>query len=147
MIPAMFTTFFYYGVMQIAIDVENPFNFADVDHCVQIKFYGAFDLHAIDATSTGVVSMRRGRGWFSFDFEAVRTQVDHDLDSFSKRLHDETLVVAREVAPPGTRCRDYWITERKFAARNGSKRKKKKRTGEGYFKQVSEKLVTYHDEL
>ena len=73
--------------------------------------------------------------------------VDHDLDSFSKRLHDETLVVAREVAPPGTRCRDYWITERKFAARNGSKRKKKKRTGEGYFKQVSEKLVTYHDEL
>ena len=48
---------------------------------------------------------------------------------------------------PGTRCRDYWITERKFAARNGSKRKKKKRTGEGYFKQVSEKLVTYHDEL
>ena len=143
----MFTTFFYYGVMQIAIDVENPFNFADVDHCVQIKFYGAFDLHAIDATSTGVVSMRRGRGWFSFDFEAVRTQVDHDLDSFSKRLHDETLVVAREVAPPGTRCRDYWITERKFAARNGSKRKKKKRTGEGYFKQVSEKLVTYHDEL
>ena len=102
LIPAMFTTFFYYGVMQIAIDVENPFNFADVDH---------------------------------------------DLDSFSKRLHDETLVVAREVAPPGTRCRDYWITERKFAARNGSKRKKKKRTGEGYFKQVSEKLVTYHDEL
>jgi hypothetical protein len=99
----MFTTFFYYGVMQIAIDVENPFNFADVDH---------------------------------------------DLDSFSKRLHDETLVVAREVAPPGTRCRDYWITERKgLAARNGSKRKKKKRTGEGYFKQVSEKLVTYHDEL
>jgi len=88
--------------MQIAIDVENPFNFADVDH---------------------------------------------DLDSFSKRLHDETLVVAREVAPPGTRCRDYWITERKFASRNGSKRKKKKRTGEGYFKQVSEKLVTYHDEL
>ena len=55
--------------------------------------------------------------------------------------------MAREVAPPGTRCRDYWITERKFAARNGSKRKKKKRTGEGYFKQVSEKLVTYHDEL
>ncbi len=102
LIPAMFTTFFYYGVMQIAIDVENPFNFADVDH---------------------------------------------DLDSFSKRLHDETLVVAREVAPPGTRCRDYWITERKFAARDGSKRKKKKRTGEGYFKQVSEKLVTYHDEL
>ena len=102
LIPAMFTTFFYYGVMQIAIDVENPFNFADVDH---------------------------------------------DLDSFSKRLHDETLVVAREVAPPGTRCRDYWITERKFVARNGSKRKKKKRTGEGYFKQVSEKLVTYHDEL
>merc|ERR1712159_235495 len=46
--------------------------------------------------------------------------------------------------PPGTRCRDYWITERKFAARDGSKRKKKKRTGEGYFKQVSEKLVTYH---
>ena len=102
LIPAMFTTFFYYGVMQIAIDVENPFNFADVDH---------------------------------------------DLDSFSKRLHDETLVVAREVAPPGTRCRDYWITERKFAARDGSKRKKKKRRGEGYFKQVSEKLVTYHDEL
>ena len=77
----------------------------------------------------------------------ISPQVDHDLDSFSKRLHDETLVVAREVAPPGTRCRDYWITERKFAARNGSKRKKKKRTGEGYFKQVSEKLVTYHDEL
>jgi hypothetical protein len=46
----------------------------------------------------------------------------------------------------GTRCRDYWITERKFAARNGSKRKKKKRTGEGYFKQVSEKLVTFHDD-
>ena len=77
----------------------------------------------------------------------ISPQVDHDLDSFSKRLHDETLVVAREVAPPGTRCRDYWITERKFAARDGSKRKKKKRTGEGYFKQVSEKLVTYHDEL
>ena len=77
----------------------------------------------------------------------ISPQVDHDLDSFSKRLHDETLVVAREVAPPGTRCRDYWITERKFVARNGSKRKKKKRTGEGYFKQVSEKLVTYHDEL
>ena len=77
----------------------------------------------------------------------ISPQVDHDLDSFSKRLHDETLVVAREVAPPNTRCRDYWITERKFAARNGSKRKKKKRTGEGYFKQVSEKLVTYHDEL
>ena len=84
-----------------------------------------------------------GRTRRKFDFP----QVDHDLDSFSKRLHDETLVVAREVAPPGTRCRDYWITERKFAARNGSKRKKKKRTGEGYFKQVSEKLVTYHDEL
>ena len=49
LIPAMFTTFFYYGVMQIAIDVENPFNFADVDH---------------------------------------------DLDSFSKRLHDETLVLS-----------------------------------------------------
>ena len=77
----------------------------------------------------------------------ISPQVDHDLDSFSKRLHDETLVVAREVAPPGTRCRDYWLTERKFAARDGSKRKKKKRTGEGYFKQVSEKLVTYHDEL
>ena len=37
LIPAMFTTFFYYGVMQIAIDVENPFNFADVDHCVEIN--------------------------------------------------------------------------------------------------------------
>ena len=37
LIPAMFTTFFYYGVMQIAIDVENPFNFADVDYCVEIK--------------------------------------------------------------------------------------------------------------
>ena len=24
--------FFYYGVMQIAIEIENPFNFADVDH-------------------------------------------------------------------------------------------------------------------
>ena len=93
----------YPDTLLISAQVENPFNFADVDH---------------------------------------------DLDSFSKRLHDETLVVAREVAPPGTRCRDYWITERKgFAARNASKRKKKKRTGEGYFKQVSEKLVTYHDEL
>ena len=93
----------YPDTLLISAQVENPFNFADVDH---------------------------------------------DLDSFSKRLHDETLVVAREVAPPNTRCRDYWITERKgFAARNGSKRKKKKRTGEGYFKQVSEKLVTYHDEL
>ena len=32
------------------------------------KFYGAFDLHAINATSTGVVSMRRGCGWFFFRF-------------------------------------------------------------------------------
>ena len=86
LIPAMFTTFFYYGVMQIAIDVENPFNFADVDH---------------------------------------------DLDSFSKRLHDETLVVAREVAPPGTRCRDYWITERKFAARERVKAQEEEAHGRG----------------
>ena len=39
-------------VMQIAIEIENPFNFADVDH---------------------------------------------DLDAFSKKLHDETLAIARQV--------------------------------------------------
>lgn len=99
LIPAMFTTFFYYGVMQIAIDVENPFNFADVDH---------------------------------------------DLDSFSKRLHEETLVVAREVAPAGTRCRDYWITDR-IMKKGGSKRRRK-RSGEGYFKNISEKLLTFKDD-
>ena len=78
----MFTTFFYYGVMQIAVDVENPFNFADVDH---------------------------------------------DLDSFSKRLHDETLVVAREVASG----RAAATGSRSASSRpgDGSKRKKKKRTG------------------
>ena len=75
--------------MQIAIDVENPFNFADVDH---------------------------------------------DLDSFSKRLHDETLVVARG-GPSGTRCRDYWITERKFAARRWLEAQEEEAHGRGRFKQ------------
>ncbi|KAH8051675.1 hypothetical protein JL720_15059 [Aureococcus anophagefferens] len=31
-LPSIVTAFFYYGVMQIAIEIENPFNFADVDH-------------------------------------------------------------------------------------------------------------------
>ena len=31
LLPSLMMAFFYYGVMQIAIDVENPFNFADVD--------------------------------------------------------------------------------------------------------------------
>ena len=87
--PGHVPTFFYYGVMQIAI-VENPFNFADVDH---------------------------------------------GLDSFSKRLHDKAVAESPRGTAPRLR-----ITERKFAARD-EKRKKKKRTGEGYFKQVIREAV------
>ena len=88
LIPAMFTTFFYYGVMQIAIDVENPFNFADVDH---------------------------------------------DLDSFSKRLHDEKAWSWRARWPLPGRAAATSAGSRSASSRPGTteKRKKKKRTGEG----------------
>ena len=36
------------------------------------EFHGAFDPHAIFMISTGVVSIRRGRGRF-FDFKLIRT--------------------------------------------------------------------------
>lgn len=67
LLPSVVTAIFFYGVMQIAIEIENPFNFADVDH---------------------------------------------DLDEFAKKLHEETLAIAKAVAPRGAKCRDYWPTPR-----------------------------------
>ena len=70
-----------------------------------------------------------------------RPQVDHDLDAFSKRLHDETLAIARSVAPDGVVCRDYWVTERTGSTRRTSQKHK----GEGYFRTYSANVITYGD--
>lgn len=92
LLPSIVTSFFYYGVMQIAIEIENPFNFADVDH---------------------------------------------DLDEFAKKLHDETLAIALSVAPRGARSRDYWPA----MAREQSVRHR----GEGYRRKFAETFTEFID--
>ena len=43
--------------------------------CVEIKFYDAFDPHAVVTISTGVVSRNDGRGWFLFRFRGHSDRV------------------------------------------------------------------------
>ena len=49
-------------------------------------------------------------------------------DEFAKKLHEETLAIAKAVAPRGAKCRDYWPTPRVHL---------EKFSGEGYRRKFS----------
>ena len=111
LIPSVVTSIFFYGVMQIAIEIENP------------SVAGVFLL-----LLRGRVTRARAR----FNF----ADVDHDLDDFAKKLHEETLAIAHSVAPRGARCRDYWPTARVPSTRF---------SGEGYRRNFAEAYTTFRD--
>ena len=51
--------------LRVVAQMRNEMDMTQVDFCAEIKFWAPY---AIDATSTRVVSTRRGRGWSYFRF-------------------------------------------------------------------------------